>query len=44
LKDNTRAWELDANSQWTLTQPKENEEKFMAQKYLITQREIKTKS
>lgn len=44
LKDNTRAWELDANSQWTLTQPKENEEKFMTQKYLITQREIKTKS
>lgn len=43
LKDNTRAWELDSNSEWTLSKPKEDEEMFIAQQYLESQREVKSK-
>ena len=43
LQDNTRAWELRANDQWVLIQPKENEERFIAQQYLVDQRVTKIK-
>lgn len=43
LKDNKRAWQLDENDQWTLIQPKEGEETFIAQQYLLDQKLKKIK-
>ncbi len=42
LKDNVRAWELDADAQWTALSPESAETAFIAQQYLMDQRVIKT--
>ena len=42
LKDNIRAWELDANDQWHAVQPKDDEKPYIAQQVLMQQRIIPT--
>ncbi|KAF1025315.1 MAG: Polyphosphate kinase [Acinetobacter bereziniae] len=42
LKDNVRAWELDANDQWHAISPKSGEEAHIAQQLLMKQRIIPT--
>jgi len=42
LKDNVRAWELDANDQWHVIKPKKDEEAFIAQQYLMNERILPT--
>ncbi|WP_040331237.1 polyphosphate kinase 1 [Acinetobacter rudis] len=41
LKDNVRAWELDQHDQWHPVQATENETPFIAQQYLMDERNIK---
>ncbi|WP_265733176.1 polyphosphate kinase 1 [Acinetobacter sp. TGL-Y2] len=43
LKDNQRAWELDANHQWHAIHPQKDEDVFIAQQYLMEKRMINTK-
>jgi len=40
LKDNLRAWELDANDQWHAVRPEKNKDVYIAQQILMEQREI----
>jgi polyphosphate kinase len=42
LKDNVRAWELDANDQWHAINPKAAEEVHIAQQVLMQQRTLPT--
>lgn len=42
LKDNVRAWELDANDQWHAISPKATEEEHIAQQVLMQQRTLPT--
>lgn len=43
LKDNKRAWQLDEHDQWTLLEPQENQDVFIAQQYLLDQKLKKVK-
>ena len=43
LKDNLRAWELDASHQWHTIRPQKDQQVFIAQQYLMEKRMINTK-
>ena len=42
LKDNIRAWELDAHEQWHVVRPKKDQAAYIAQQVLMEQRVITT--